>query len=187
VRTVTLWTLLALALLTGACSGNSTNATTAPAASGRRSPGATATVAAGSPSPTPTLPASPISAATIFWALDRGPEETPGQDQQRLYLFAPAGDVGVVTVVAPNGTAAGRAPVMGSGIFSATSCVVRVPQNDPALRVIGAVVMDQETLAAFLRAPTTFTAEVDQGGLGMPNPRQFPARLVDIGCRPVTP
>jgi hypothetical protein len=120
----------------------------------------------------------------IYWALDRGPEGTPDQARLRVYLFAPRGEAGVVTLRAPDGSVAGRAPVMGSGVFTDASCVARVPRERGVLSVVGPVQMDAAAQAAFLADPTAYRAEVDQQGLGVPRPKQFDLPLVDTGCRP---
>jgi DNA-binding CsgD family transcriptional regulator len=127
--------------------------------------------------------ASVTTGEPIYWALDRGSKGTPDEERVRIYLFG-IDNVGVVTLRASDGTAAGWAPVMGSGRFDDASCVVRAPRNHPGLRVIGAVQMDSAAQAAFLAAPATYRAEVDQGG---PNAKQLQVPLIDTACRPTSP
>jgi DNA-binding CsgD family transcriptional regulator len=144
----------------------------------------------------PDLPAEPTATSVpaasappeeaIYWALDHHSDGTPSQTRLRLYLFALPGEAGVVTLRAPDGSTAGRAPIMGSGIFGEASCVSRVSKDWPGLiTVVGPVFeMTADALAAFLANPGAYRAEVDQRDLGMTNPKQFDLPLVDTGCRP---
>ena len=134
--------------------------------------------------PTPTITPTAAEASAIYWALDRGPLGTQNQENLRIYVFATAANVGVVTIRTPGGEAAGVAQVLGSGMFSEDSCTARVPGQFRALRLIGIVVMADAARDAFLANPSGYTADVDQRELGLPNPRQFSSPLADSGCRP---
>jgi hypothetical protein len=160
---------LVAAIVFGACSSTpSASPTSAPAS-------ATATITL-----QPTATAVP---GFIYWALDRGPEGTPDQDRLRLYLFVVRDFAGAVKLIAPDGSVAGTAGVLGSGIFSADSCVVRVPNKDSDVRLIGIVQMTAAAQAAFLSSPATYYAEIDRTSTNTNNGTVV-VRLVDSGCRP---
>jgi hypothetical protein len=135
------------------------------------------------PSPT----AAPEAEAAVYWAIDHGPVGTPDEGGLWVYLFANRENVGVITLIAPDGAAAGKANVMGSGIFTDQSCVSSIPTNQPALRVVGRVIMTKTAQEQFIANPSGYTADVDQNGLGLTNPRRFELPLADSGCRPLSP
>jgi hypothetical protein len=132
----------------------------------------------GDPSPTPRL----VDGA-ILWALDRGPELTPDQARLRVYLFG-VGDLrGGVRLLGPDGTTLAEVGVMGSGVFSADSCVSRLSNKENGITAIGAVPWTDTAQTAFLANPTAYRADVDLGYI-RPGAGHALARLEDSGCRP---
>jgi hypothetical protein len=171
--------IIAACVALGACSSTPSAGPPVTASSTPNAiPTATPTVAI-TPSPIPTADGD-----AVYWALDRGPEGTPDQARLRVYVFGVLDLQGPVTLFAPDGSVAGTAPVMGSGMFSAASCVSRVPgipRN--GLIAIGVVQMSEAAQAAFLARPTAYRAEVDRSQR-TPGAGSVVVRLVDSGCRP---
>ncbi len=140
---------------------------------------AIATARGAAPSPTATA-----AGDFIYLALDRGPEGTPYQDRLRVYVFAALNTLGTVKLLAPDGAVVGtRAGIMGSGIFTADSCVPRVSSKANGLITIGALHMTDAAQAAFLASPAAYRAEVDRSVI-TPGARSIVVQLVDSGCRP---
>ncbi len=133
-------------------------------------------IAAASPTPR-------VVEGAVLWALDRGPELTPDQDRLRVYLFATEDLSGNVRLIAPGGSTAAEVGIMGSGIFSADSCVSRVSTKQNGVRTIGAVQWSDAAQVAFLANPTAYRADVDLGFI-KPGAGHVIARLADSGCRP---
>lgn len=165
---------VAVALASAACS-DSPNAASPTVASATGSPSPT------TPTATPPTPSPPGEA--VYWAVDEGADNWPDREKLRVWLFVPRPLLGVVTLFAADGSAVGHADVMGSGYFSGPHCQSRVPDDNPTLVVVGPVQIDTASQAAFLAAPTTYRAEVDQRELGIPNPKHLQLPLVDSGCR----
>ena len=132
------------------------------------------------PEPTPTPTSAPDA---VYWAVDEGADNWPDRERLRVWLFVPRSLLGEVTLLGPDGSPAGLAQVMGSGYFSGAHCVPRVPEDNPSLIVVGPLQLDPVSQAAFLAAPTTYRAEVDQRELNIPNPKHVQLPLVDSGCR----
>ncbi len=151
-----------------------------PAATGVSSPTPTDAPLRSTAEPSPTMRAID---AFIYWAIDRGPIGSP--DGQRLvYLFG-VGDVrGPVKLIAPDGTIAGEAAMMGSGIFDASSCLSRFGGKQSGVAVIGLLVMTASAQAAFLSDPAAYRAQVE---IVPPVALAAPVivRLQDSGCRPI--
>jgi photosystem II stability/assembly factor-like uncharacterized protein len=122
--------------------------------------------------------------AMIYWALDRGPEQSPEQDKLRVYLFGVGDTNGSAKLLALDGSVVGEAAVMGSGIFSTDSCVSRVASKQSGVLPIGVIRMTDAARAAFLANPNAYRAEVDLGMMRS-GARGIIARLVDSGCRPL--
>jgi hypothetical protein len=142
------------------------------------------------PSDTPsraTLGTSPTPAVVdgaILWALDRGPELTPDQAKLRVYLFG-VGDLrGQVRLLGADGAVVAEVGIMGSGIFSAESCMARVSSKTSGITAIGTVPWSDTAQAAFLADPAGYRAEVDLGTI-RPGAGRVIARLADSGCRPL--
>lgn len=165
----------------GACS--STPSAGPPATASATPESASPTVAT---TPTTAIAPSPIPTAgsdSIYWALDRGPEGTPDQERLRVYVFGVLDLHGSVKLLAPDGSVAGTAGVMGSGIFSPDSCVSRFGGKVNGFIPIGVVQMADTAQAAFLALPTAYRAEVDRSAR-TPGASSVIVRLVDSGCRP---
>lgn len=166
---------IVLALVSAACSDDSPSAASPTVAGVTSSPSPT------TPTPTPPTPSPPGEA--VYWAVDEGADNWPDREKLRVWLFVPRGLLGVATLFAADGSAVGQADVMGSGYFSGPHCVSRVPEDNPTLVLVGPVQIQPASQAAFLAAPTTYRAEVDQRELGIPNPKHLQLPLVDSGCR----